>query len=217
MKYKSDSIQALAEALAKAQAEIVPPEKNRTVQVQTRTGGRYTFHYADLGAITEAARGPLGKNGLSIVHTTEQDEQGYWLVTTLLHSSGQWIASRYPLPLQAEAKEIGSAITYGKRYLLSALLNISADDDNDAEPNQIAEVTTRHAQSSTQTSQGIPNTNQAQHEPRNTPNRMAPSKAAASAIRNVTPVTRKASLGSRAPENVPKEALAGDDTPPWQR
>jgi hypothetical protein len=213
MKYKSDQIQALAEALAKAQAELAPPEKNRTVQVQTRTGGRYTFHYADLGAITEAARGPLGKNGISIVHTTELDEQGYWLVTTLLHSSGQWIASRYPLPVQAEAKEIGSAITYGKRYLLSALLNISADDDNDAEPNQVAEVTSRNAQSSTRGSRGNANHAQTIHETRNTTtNRTPPRAGGAAAIRNVTPVARKAEAPPRAPANAPA-GEPGDDVP----
>lgn len=134
---RSDAINELAVALAKAQGEIKSPEKNKTVTVKTTTGSSYTFDYADLGAITEAIRGPLSKNGLSYTHLIERDETGTRLVTMLIHSSGQWIGSVYPLPSSGEPKNLGTALTYGKRYSLSALVGVSADDDADSEPQNV--------------------------------------------------------------------------------
>ena len=140
---RSDEIQELAAALAKAQGEIRPPHKNKTVTVKTTQGGSYGFDYADLGAVIDAIREPLAKNGLSYTHVIEGVNQGLALVTYLLHSSGQFIASVYPLPDQRDPKTFGGALTYGKRYSLSALVGVAADDDADAEPDNVAEFKDR--------------------------------------------------------------------------
>lgn len=190
---RSEQINELATALSKAQAEFVMPEKNRTVTVATKTGGKYTFHYADLGAIIEATKAPLAKHGLCVSHSTEVAEQAFWLVTTLLHSSGQWQSARYPLPKGGEAKDMGSAITYGRRYLMSALLNVVADDDNDAEPNHLAEVTSRNAPSSATGPRQTPNENQ-----------LIPNRAVSPPIQNVTQVTKPAARPA-APRRHPNE------------
>lgn len=140
---KSEQINELASALAKAQAGIKKPEKNKTVTVRTKAGGTYTFDYADLGAITDAIRHPLATNGLSYAHLIDRDEKATWLVTVLMHSSGQFLTTRYPLPANPDPKEFGGAITYGKRYSLSALTGCVADDDADADPANTTEFKDR--------------------------------------------------------------------------
>lgn len=134
----SRTIGAIAGALAKAQGEIRLPDKNRTVSIKTTTGGNYTFDYADLAAINAVVRDPLAKHGLAYTHVICDDERGAHLLTVLMHTSGEWISSRYALPKSSQPKDLGGAITYGKRYSLCGLLGVVADDDNDAEPNQVS-------------------------------------------------------------------------------
>ncbi len=132
----SEQINELADALAKAQSIIENPPKNREVEVVSkRTGGRYKFKYTTLDAILDTIRVPLTSNGLWFTHTLEQDEHGkFRLVTTLLHKSGQWIASEQPLFFEGNPsnQEFGSALTYAKRYAVSAMFGIASDDDDDA-------------------------------------------------------------------------------------
>jgi len=136
---RSAEINEIALALSKAQGAIKSPEKNKTVVVKTTNGSSYTFDYADLGAITDAIKGPLSANGLAFTHLIETDEDGAFLSTYLIHSSGQWLGTKYPLPSSADAKVLGGALTYGKRYSLSALIGVCADDDADAEPENVTE------------------------------------------------------------------------------
>lgn len=104
------------------------------------------FHskYADLDAVWDACRKPLTENGLALVQTTLQDTDKLFLETLLLHTSGEYLCSRYPLFPMKQTKEtgwvqsddpqsIGSAITYARRYAMSAMLGVSADEDDDAE------------------------------------------------------------------------------------
>jgi len=135
----SKTVGAIAGALAKAQGEIKLPEKNRSVTVMTKAGAKYTFDYADLAAINASIREPLSKNGLAYTHIMSTDEKGPHLLTMLIHSSGEWFSSRYPLPNSLDPKDLGGQITYGKRYSISALTGCVADDDNDAEPAQIVQ------------------------------------------------------------------------------
>lgn len=130
------SVGQIAAALAKAQGEMVQPEKNKTVTVRSDKGN-YSFDYADYNAIVEAVRGPLSKNGIAFTHLIEGRERGLVLVTLLIHSSGEQLESLYPLPASTEPKTLGGAITYGKRYCLSALTGCVADDDTDAEPENV--------------------------------------------------------------------------------
>lgn len=116
----------LAAALAKAQAGMKAATFNKI-------NPHFKNKYADLAAVLDAVRKPLADNGLSVTQTTEIRDGGFVLVTTLRHSTGQWIASEYPLPIGAKPQELGSALTYARRYSLSAIACIAADDDDDAE------------------------------------------------------------------------------------
>jgi hypothetical protein len=123
---RSEQINELAAALAKAQGTM----KNAAFDKQNP---HYRNSYASLASVTDAIKGPLAANGLSYSQATEIREGGFVLLTTLMHSSGQWIASEYPLPSGAKPQELGSALTYARRYSLSALACIAADEDDDAE------------------------------------------------------------------------------------
>lgn len=123
---QSENTNDLSAALAKAQAAM-------TAATFNRINPHFKNRYADLAAVLDAIREPLATNGLSVTQTTEIREGGFVLVTTLRHSSGQWVGSEYPLPIGAKPQELGSALTYARRYSLSAIACIAADDDDDAE------------------------------------------------------------------------------------
>lgn len=122
---KSEQINELATALSKAQGEIDGAKKD--------SKGNYG-KFADLASVFEAIKAPFLKHGLSIVQTTDVSADGIMLTTTLLHSSGQWIEGYYPInPLKNDPQGIGSAMSYGRRYALSAIAGISQiDDDGEA-------------------------------------------------------------------------------------
>lgn len=123
----------IAAALAKAQSAITSPERNREVEVKTKSGGSYKFKYATLDSIIDHVREPLTKNGLWFTQTLANGDGKYRLVTTLLHESGQSIVSETPLLVQGQGnQEFGSALTYMRRYALTALLGVAADEDDDA-------------------------------------------------------------------------------------
>lgn len=127
---KSESIGELAAALAKAQGEIDPAEK-------TKANDFYRSKYADLAQVREAAREALTKNGLAVTQTVDLGHpagaSGWILRSTLMHSSGQWIESVYPIaPVKNDPQGFGSAITYARRFAFAALVGVAsteADDD----------------------------------------------------------------------------------------
>lgn len=133
---QSESIAKLVEALAKAQAKITAPPRNREVTVRPRNGGTpYKFEYTTLDALIEHVRGPLTQNGLWFTQTMQRgvDNSGFFLCTTLVHSSGEWIASEMPIyDSNGTNQEMGSLLTYRKRYALSAILGLASDMDDDA-------------------------------------------------------------------------------------
>jgi len=124
---KSETIGALAAALAKAQAEI-------TGAVKDAANPFFKSKYADLESVWSACRKPLTDNGLSVVQTTDYTTEGLMLRTTLLHSSGQWIAGDMPvLTKDASPQAQGSGITYARRYALAAIVGVyQTDDDGEA-------------------------------------------------------------------------------------
>ena len=111
----------LAAALAKAQGAMNNASMNRI-------NPHFKSKYADLAALWDAVRKPLSDNGLSVVQIIRDGS----LHTMLLHTSGQRLCSDYPLPATARPQEMGSALTYARRYSLSALVGIAADEDDDA-------------------------------------------------------------------------------------
>ena len=126
MNNQSDHINEIATALAKCQGEMGPAIKDSI-------NPHFKSKFATLYSIWEACRDPLSKNGLSVVQTMEFINEKLCLTTKLMHSSGQWICSTTPvISARNDAQGIGSALSYFKRYSLSALLGIcTADEDDD--------------------------------------------------------------------------------------
>src|SRR5688572_25543683 len=129
----SSTIGKLAGALAKAQGAFEAIGKTREVKVQMKTGGSYTFAYAPLDEVLRSVRPALATNGLALTQTVADGEKGRTLTTTLMHESGEWMASTTTLPGQATtAQEFGSQITYMRRYAIVSILGVVADEDDDA-------------------------------------------------------------------------------------
>lgn len=121
---KSESIKELAAALSKVQREIKPA-------IKKHTNPFYNSKYADLEDCWDAAREPLTKNGLAVIQTIDATEGGHYLVTTLAHTSGEWIESRIKInPDKNTPQAIGSSITYLRRYTFSAIIGVTTEDDD---------------------------------------------------------------------------------------
>lgn len=121
----SDTIEALATALAKAQADM----KNAPLN---KVNPHYRSKYADLAGIRDATAPILAKHGLTISQFTSMSGEQLVLCTRLLHTSGQWMEGEYPLPLDlTKPQAMGSALTYARRYAWSAACGIAAEDDDD--------------------------------------------------------------------------------------
>jgi ERF superfamily protein len=138
MQRSSSSIAALATALAKAQIELTNPEKSLvgTIEPQRGEGGGRQFRYAPLSSGLEIVRKTLGQHEIATVQTTAVDQAGVVNLTTVLaHSSGEWIASDWPVcPVSETARphRMGAALTYARRYALFTLVGIAGEDDLDA-------------------------------------------------------------------------------------
>lgn len=129
---KSESTAALASALALAQGAWSNPPKSREVSVSINGGGKYKFAYATLDTILDHIRAPLSENGLSVTQAIDVAGERVVVRTVLMHSSGEWLESVTPLiGNTAKPQEFGSAVSYARRYALSAMLSITADDDDD--------------------------------------------------------------------------------------
>jgi len=139
MPRSSETVAALASALAKAQAELVNPEKSLTATIRTgRPGdGERSFRYAPLSSGLDIVRKTLGQHEIATLQTTAIDQTAgmIHLTTTLAHSSGEWIASDWPVCPIAETanpQRMGAALTYARRYALFTLVGIAGEDDLDA-------------------------------------------------------------------------------------
>src|SRR5215208_7393173 len=136
MHRSSESIGTIAGALAKAQAELVNPEKSlaATITVSGPGGGERAFRYAPLSAGLETVRTNLGKHEIATMQTTAIDtEAGLVRLTTLLaHSSGEWISSEWPVCAVSETgspHRMRAALTYARRYALFTLVGSAGEDD----------------------------------------------------------------------------------------
>ena len=128
---KSDSVLKLSGALAKAQAEMPAVEKNATNPFLKN-------RYADLGAVIEAAKPILAKNGLSVVQMPVSLDNSIGVTTMLMHESGEWLEGTIFLPIGDEkgksvAQVTGSVITYLRRYSYASILGMYADEDTDGD------------------------------------------------------------------------------------
>src|SRR5215469_11255506 len=139
MPRSSETVAALASALAKAQAELINPEKSLTATIRTgRPGeGERSFSYAPLASGLDIVRKTLGQNEIATIQTTaiDRDAGVVNLTTMLAHASGEWIASDWPVCPVAETanpQRMGAALTYARRYALFTLVGIAGEDDLDA-------------------------------------------------------------------------------------
>src|SRR5262245_41182043 len=135
----SETIGAIAAALAKAQAELTNPEKSLVATIRGRDprDGERTFRYAPLSSGLDIVRKALGQHAIATVQTTTIDREAglIRLTTVLAHSSGEWMSSDWPVcPIQdvSGPQRMGAALTYARRYALFTLVGIAVEDDLDA-------------------------------------------------------------------------------------
>lgn len=122
---RSKEIGELAKALAAAQGELKHPKKSSENPF-------FKSRYADLSAVWDACREPLSTHGLSVVQTTVPHETGVVIETMLVHVSGQWITGHLVMtPKDRGPQALGSAITYGRRYGLQAIVGVAPEDEDD--------------------------------------------------------------------------------------
>jgi hypothetical protein len=139
MPRSSESVAALAGALAKAQAKLVNPEKSltATIRLDRRGETERSFRYAPLSSGLEIIRKTLSEFEIAIIQTTgiEPGTGIVNLTTTLAHASGEWIASDWPVCKLTDLespRRMGAALTYARRYALFTLVGIAGEDDLDA-------------------------------------------------------------------------------------
>src|SRR5215470_1446578 len=139
MPRSSETVAALATALAKAQAALVNPEKSLVATIRPSRPGEAerSFRYAPLASGLDIVRKTLGQHEIATVQTTAIDQAAgiVNLTTMLAHSSGEWIASDWPVCPIAEMgnpQRMGAALTYARRYALFTLVGIAGEDDLDA-------------------------------------------------------------------------------------
>ena len=139
MQRSSETIGAIAAALAKAQAELANPEKSLTATIRAShpRESEQTFKYATLSSGLDIVRKALGGHEIATVQTTAIDKEAglIRLTTTLAHSSGEWLSSEWPVcgvTETAAPRRMGAALTYARRYALFTLVEIAGEDDLDA-------------------------------------------------------------------------------------
>src|SRR6187399_19520 len=163
MHRSSDTIATLAAALAKAQIELINPEKSLVATIRSpfpREADR-TFRYAPLSSGLDIVRKSLGRHEIATIQATAIDKEAglLGLTTVLAHSSGEWISSDWPvcqISDIASAQRVGAALTYARRYALFTLVGIAGEDDLDApdlgaDPTPTAELVRQSRQTNGQT------------------------------------------------------------------
>jgi hypothetical protein len=139
VQHSSETIGTIAAALAKAQAELINPEKSLvgTIRSDGPRGAERPFRYAPLSSGLDIVRKTLSRHELAAIQTTSIDEAAgiIRLSTVLAHASGEWIASDWPVCAISETAtphRMGAALTYARRYALFTLVGIAGEDDLDA-------------------------------------------------------------------------------------
>jgi hypothetical protein len=138
----SEDIKELAKALCEAQGKI----KN----VHKESSG-YQYKYADLGNCINAVKEPLRENGLALTQLIDKEEGELVLITLLMHTSGQWIKSAFPLnttviSMQNKMQAFGAVISYARRYSLAAIIGLAQEDDDGNTSTHNQEANKREAQ-----------------------------------------------------------------------
>ncbi|KRR14213.1 ERF family protein [Bradyrhizobium valentinum] len=146
MHRSSESVAAIATALAKAQTELCNPEKAMVGTVyNNRSDSPQSFRYASLSSGLDIIRKTLGSQQIAVAQTTDIDRANGTvnLITVLLHTSGEWISSDWPVCQLSETsapRRMGAALTYARRYSLFTMVGIAGEDDLDAPPDVTADL-----------------------------------------------------------------------------
>ncbi len=127
----SDKPATLAAALAAFQAALPTIRKGETAKVPTKSGGEYSYKFADLADVNGVVMPLLGAVGLSFSAKPTLRENRFVLAYRLLHESGEFDDGEYPLPQSGTPQEYGSAITYARRYVLCSITGVAPDKDDD--------------------------------------------------------------------------------------
>ena len=121
----SDAIDKIAPALLKAQKKMGAASKGAA-------NPYFKSKYADLGSVMEVVKDPLNEEGITVLQPTSSREGVHFVETILLHESGQYISSE-PIKLEltkTDMQNLGSAISYARRYQMQSLLSVPAEDDD---------------------------------------------------------------------------------------
>lgn len=126
---QSPELGQLFEALS--QCEFPAIVRDRTAKIPLKSGGEYAYKYADLATLKEATQPELKKNKLAVVQQVGTNEKGIILRTVLGHASGQWLSATMEMPTAGlKAQDLGSAVTYARRYSRGAILDVASEDDD---------------------------------------------------------------------------------------
>ena len=185
MHRSSESVAAIATALAKAQTELSNPEKAMVGTVyNNRSDSPQSFRYASLSSGLDIIRKTLGGYQIAVAQTTDIDRVTGTvnLTTLLLHTSGEWISSHWPVCQLSETsapRRMGAALTYARRYALFTMVGIAGEDDLDA-PDLLTEPSPAVGAVSSDSGQTIPNpTNGTVYRPRHPKPVLASAQSAA--------------------------------------
>src|SRR5258705_1383500 len=150
MHRSSESVASIATALAKAQTELSNPEKAMVGTVyNNRSDSLQSFRYASLSSGLDIVRKILGGQQIAVAQTTDIDRANgaVNLTTVLMHTSGEWIASHWPVCALSEISQprrMGAALTYARRYALFTMVGIAGEDDLDAAPDVTSDPAEGH-------------------------------------------------------------------------
>lgn len=124
---------AIATALAKVQAELPKLERDRTVEVQQKSGGSYSYSYVTLANLSDAVLPLLSKHGLAFTAMPGTGSDGKMAIRyALLHESGERLDGEFPISGEGGIQMVGGRITYARRYVLAALIGVAADEDDES-------------------------------------------------------------------------------------
>ena len=149
---QSPTIGSLAKALSMAHGNMKALGKAKSAQIKSEKGN-YSYQYADLADVIDVYRKPLSDVGLAVTQVLRIAGDRMVLVTRLMHESGEFVESEYPLQNYTRPQEQGSAITYARRYTVTALLGIAAEEDDDGKR---AQDSHRHDEAEEQFEQADP-------------------------------------------------------------
>jgi|SRR5690554_1091185 len=129
----NDSTAAIASALGKVQAELPKLERDRTVTVQQKSGGTYSYSYVTLANLSDAILPLLAKHGLAFTALPGTGADGKMCLRYhLLHESGEKLTGEFPISGEGGIQMIGGRISYSRRYCLAALVGVAADEDDES-------------------------------------------------------------------------------------